>query len=199
MAKPVSEACFRNQKPIAEALISYLSEVEFLLEIGSGTGQHAVYCAARLPHIRWQPSDLLAAHQGMNMWLNEANLPNILPPLVLDVEQLWPIEQVDAIFTANTIHYVPWKTVVALFEGAARILSSDGLLLIYGPFNEHGQFTSEGNASLDAWVKSSVNPQAGIKDLDQLKMLAAKLGLQLKDNREMPANNRLLVFRNHRA
>ena len=166
-----------------------------MLEIGSGTGQHAVYCAEHLPHIRWQPSDLLAAHEGMMMWLQEANLANILPPLVLDVEQLWPIEHVDAIFTANTVHFIPWQAVEALFEGSARILTKGGVMLIYGPFNEHGRFTSEGNARLDSWLKSSVNPQAGIKDLDQLKMLGAKLGLKLQDNREMPANNRLLVFR----
>jgi cyclopropane fatty-acyl-phospholipid synthase-like methyltransferase len=195
MDKPVSEACLRNQQPIADRLKEYLPEPTFLLEIGSGTGQHAVYCAERLPHVSWQPSDLVAAHEGMNLWLAEANLPNILPPLVLDVEQLWPVEQVDAIFTANTIHYVPWKTVLALFEGAARILSSGSLLLIYGPFNEHGQYTSEGNARLDAWLKSNVHAEVGIKDLDQLKMLAANNDFKLQENRDMPANNRLLVFK----
>ena len=194
MNKPVAESCLRNQEPIANALAELLTKESFLLELGSGTGQHAVYCAERLPHVSWQPSDLIENIPGIQAWMEEAKLANILPPLVLDVEQLWPVEQVDAVFTANTVHYVPWETVKMMFQGVGRVLLKGGLFMIYGPVNEQDRFTSEGNARLDAWLKSCVNPAAGIKDIDQLKLLAMQNGMKVIENISMPANNRLLVL-----
>jgi cyclopropane fatty-acyl-phospholipid synthase-like methyltransferase len=197
MNKPISEACLRNQGPIAEALNERLPSVAQLLEIGSGTGQHAVFCAQALPHIKWQTSDLLENHDGMLQWIQEADLENVLPPLELDVDKTWPDfsgVSIDHVFTANTVHYIAWGSVVNMFAKVSALLPKKGLFVIYGPVNVEGQFTSEGNASLDEWLKTCVNPLSGIKDIATIDQLAKDLGLALIDNLAMPANNRLLVL-----
>lgn len=197
MTKPIAEACLRNQQPIADALCSLLSEKAKLLEIGSGTGQHAVFCARALPHIQWQTSDLAQHHDGMLKWIDEANLGNVLSPLVLDVDLNWPdfsTAPIDHVFTANTVHYISWQSVVNMFTQTASILPAKGLFMIYGPMNVDGKFTSEGNAGLDRWLKADVNSLAGIKDIADIQQLASEQGLTLIDNLEMPANNRLLVL-----
>ena len=198
MNKPVSEACLRNQAPIADALIKLLPSAARLLEIGSGTGQHAVFCAKALPHISWQPSDLTQHHDGMKLWITEANLANVLAPLMLDVDQAWPdfssTQKIDHVFTANTVHYIAHESVVNMFTGISRLLDKDGLFMMYGPVNINGEYTSEGNVRLDEWLKTCVNPLAGIKDLADIAGLAKDQGLALIDNLAMPANNRLLVF-----
>ena len=199
MVKPISEACLRNQKPISDALKSLLSKGQQtnsikLLEIGSGTGQHAVFCAQELPDVTWQPSDLLNNHEGMLQWINEAQLNNVLSPLVLDVDQNWPEIITDHVFTANTVHYISDKSVRNMFTKVSGILPHGGLFIIYGPVNENGQLTSEGNASLDEWLKTCVNPLAGIKDLAEIEQVAKDCDLVLIDNLTMPANNRLLVL-----
>jgi cyclopropane fatty-acyl-phospholipid synthase-like methyltransferase len=195
MNKPLSEACLRNQAPIAAALKSLLANPARLLEIGSGTGQHAVFCARELPHITWQPSDLVQNHDGMMQWINEAGLSNVLTPLVLDVDQEWPFIEVDHVFTANTVHYIAQTSVENMFAGIRDILAKDGLFMMYGPVNVKGKFTSEGNAGLDEWLKTCVNPLAGIKDLADIESWAKDQDLLLIDNLAMPANNRLLVFK----
>jgi cyclopropane fatty-acyl-phospholipid synthase-like methyltransferase len=199
MNKPLSEACLRNQAPIAAALKQLLPNAARLLEIGSGTGQHAVFCANELPHINWQPSDLAQHHDGMKLWITEARLDNVLAPLVLDVDQPWPdfdsTQKIDHVFTANTVHYIANTSVVNMFAGISRLLEKDGLFMMYGPVNVDGKFTSEGNAGLDEWLKTCVNPLAGIKDLADIERLAKDQDLILIDNLGMPANNRLLVFK----
>lgn len=194
MTKPFSEACLRNQQPIADALKKLLPNPARLLEIGSGTGQHAVFCAQALPHIQWQTSDLLQHHEGMLKWIEDAALDNVLPPLVLDVDQAWPLIDVDHVFTANTVHYIANTSVVNMFAQVSELLPEKGLFVIYGPVNVAGQFTSEGNAGLDEWLKTCVNPLAGIKDIADIEQLARDQGLALIDNLAMPANNRLLVL-----
>lgn len=194
MNKPISEACLRNQAPIADALKQLLPEPARLLEIGSGTGQHAVFCAHELPHIVWQPSDLAQHHRGMELWINESALDNIFMPLVLDVDQNWPQVDVDHVFSANTVHYIAQTSVVNMFTGISRLLASGGLCILYGPVNINGEYTSDGNARLDEWLKTCVNPLAGIKDLADIEALARDQNMTLIDNLAMPANNRLLVF-----
>lgn len=194
MIKPTSPACLRNQVPIAEALKMHLNQPASLLEIGSGTGQHAVYCAQQLPDIRWQPSDLLEHHEGMKLWFSEAELENIMPVIELDVDKAWPECKFDHVFTANTVHYISEQSVSNLFSGVSNCLTNSGLFFIYGPFNRDGQFTSEGNVQLDEWLKTCINPLAGIKDIAAIEGLAASHNLVLIDNLAMPANNRFLVF-----
>jgi cyclopropane fatty-acyl-phospholipid synthase-like methyltransferase len=200
MNKPISEACLRNRGPIAEALKERLPSMARLLEIGSGTGQHAVFCAQALPHIKWQTSDLLGNHEGMLQWIEDAGLDNVLPPLELDVDKTLPDfngMSIDHVFTANTLHYIAWGSVVNMFAKVSALLPKKGLFVIYGPVNVEGQFTSEGNAGLDEWLTTCVNPLAGIKDIADIKQLAKDQGLTLIDNLAMPANNRLLVLQKH--
>jgi cyclopropane fatty-acyl-phospholipid synthase-like methyltransferase len=194
MNKPIAEACLRNQHPIVEKLVQLLPNAGLLLELGSGTGQHAVYCAQRLPHINWQPSDVQQNLAGIKSWVDDAALENLLPAIELDVDQPWPVHYADYVFTANTIHYISSDSVKNLFTGVSNILPEKGLFIAYGPVNENGEYTSEGNVRLDAWLKGSVNPLAGIKDLELLISLAALEQLTLVDNIAMPANNRLLVI-----
>ena len=194
MIKPIAEACLRNQQPIVDALQGLLVDPCKVLELGSGTGQHGVYCSQRLPHVLWQPSELEENLAGIRMWRDEADLDNMQPPLMLDLDQPWPIDKADHVFSANTVHYVALATVKNMFASTARVLPSKGLFIIYGPVNENGKFTSEGNARLDEWLKTCVNRLAGIKDLDQIISLAELQGLSLIENLAMSANNRLLVF-----
>lgn len=200
MSKPISEACLRNQEPIAKALKLLLPDDDSakpikVLEIGSGTGQHGVFCAQQLPYLMWQPSDLAQHHEGMLLWIDDAQLNNVLPPLVLDVDQNWPTIETDHVFTANTVHYIAQASVENMFVGISRLLEKGGLFIMYGPVNVNGLFTSEGNVRLDEWLKTCVNPLAGIKDLADIERLAKDQSLPLIDNLEMPANNRLLVFK----
>ena len=197
MNKPIAEACLRNQQPIAEKLAQLLQSPGSLLELGSGTGQHAVYCAHRLPHINWQPSDIQQNLAGIKCWVDDAKLANILPAIELDIDQTWPVQRVDYVFTANTLHYISLDSVKNLFAGVSKILPEKGLFIVYGPVNENGEYTSDGNIRLDEWLKSCVNPLAGIKDIELLESLAALERLTLVDNIAMPANNRLLVIQKH--
>ena len=195
MNKPIAEACLRNQQPIAEQLVRLLPSAGSLLELGSGTGQHAVYCAHRLPHISWQPSDIKQNLASIKCWVDDAALVNVLPAIELDVNQPWPINNTDYIFTANTLHYISVDSVKNLLAGASKILPENGLFIVYGPVNENGEYTSEGNIRLDEWLKSCVDPLAGIKDIELIESLAALEQLTLVDNIAMPANNRLLVIK----
>lgn len=194
MPKPHSEACERNKGPILEILAVALSEAESVLEIGSGTGQHAVHFGAALPHLTWQTTDLPENHAGINMWLKDAGLPNVLAPLVLDVSKDgWPVTAIDAVFTANTLHIMSWPQVGYLFSGVGRILTPGGRLCIYGPFNYNGAFTSDSNARFDAMLRTR-DPASGIRDFEAVRELGSRNGLVLDADHEMPANNRLLVF-----
>jgi len=193
--KPFSPACERNRSPIMNVLRPLLAETKSVLEIGSGTGQHAVFFGANMPHLTWQTSDLAENHSAIRMWVEEAALPNVLLPLVLDVEDdEWPAERVDAVFTANTLHIVSWSSVENMFAGVARVLNAMGLFCVYGPFSYDGRHTSESNARFDLSLHNQ-NPQSGIRAFEQIGELAARNDFSLLDDHTMPANNRLLVFR----
>ena len=193
--KPFSEACERNQGPILEVLRRAFAHRRTVLEIGSGTGQHAVHFAVHLPHVQWQPSDCAENLPGIEAWRVEAALPNLLPALVLDVNQpRWPETSADAVFSANTLHIMSWSEVQLFFAGIGRVLPSSAVLAVYGPFNLGSRHTSESNAHFDRMLRSR-DPRSGIRDLEAVDALAAEQGLTLIEDVAMPANNRTLVWR----
>lgn len=195
MTKPFSQACENNKDPILEKLKPHLTGRLQLLEIGSGTGQHAVHFAQHLPELTWQTADQQMHHEGINAWLAEAQLSNLRPPLALDLHLPWPVkQQYDAIFTANTLHIISEQLVVKLIQGAAMHLKPTGLLFIYGPFNYHGQYTSASNERFDALLQQR-DPQSGIREQTWLVSLAQQHGFTLLEDHQMPANNRLLLFK----
>lgn len=192
--KPYAESCEQNRDPILAVLREVFADRKQVLEIASGTGQHAVYFGAALPHLSWQTSELPENHAGIHAWLDEARLPNVLPPLAIDVtDAAWPLETVDAIFNANTVHIVSWPAVECLFAGIGRVLAPGGILCLYGPFNYGGNFTSESNARFDAWLKGR-DPDSGVRDFEALNALAEEQGMILLSDVAMPANNRTLVW-----
>lgn len=192
--KPFSNSSERNQAEICSALEDLLEDKKHVLEIGSGTGQHAVYFAERLPHIIWQTSDQDENHDGIQQWLDEANLENTRPPVSLDVSQKqWPDIQCDCLYSANVVHIVSWENVVDYFDNGAKLLPENGLFILYGPFNYEGQFTSQSNADFDEWLKSE-NAQSGIRDFEALDELANRNALFLKHDIVMAANNRILCW-----
>ncbi len=192
--KPFSQACENNKAFIEPILSRVFAKHQHILEVGSGTGQHAVHFASALPQVIWQSSDLEANHPGIQQWIDESGLSNLKSPLALDVfDRPWPIEHCDGIYTANTLHIMPWEAVVAFFGGVPKVLSSGGSLVIYGPFNYEGQFTSDSNQQFDLWLKARGAHQ-GIRDIEKVLALAESAGLNLEEDNSMPANNRLLVF-----
>ncbi|MDA8092538.1 MAG: DUF938 domain-containing protein [Betaproteobacteria bacterium] len=193
--KPYSESCDRNRDPILAVLRVAFADCRKVLEIASGTGQHAVYFGTAMPHLLWQTSELPGNCAGIRAWLEEADLPNVLPPLALDVNDAqWPVGMVDAVFNANTVHIVGWPAVERLFEGIGRVLAPGGVVCMYGPFNYGGRFTSENNARFDVWLKGR-DPASGVRDFEAVNALAEAQGLELVDDVEMPANNRTLIWR----
>jgi cyclopropane fatty-acyl-phospholipid synthase-like methyltransferase len=193
-AKPYSEACERNRGPILEVLRTHFADRRHVLEVGSGTGQHAVHFAAALRHLTWQTSDLETNLAGIRLWIDEAGLTNLPPPLALDVGGSWPTSRFDGIFTANTLHIMSWPEVHALFEALPAALTDAAVLVVYGPFNYDGRFTSESNAAFDAWLKQR-SAHSGIRDFADVDALARSIGFTLAEDRAMPANNRTLVWR----
>ncbi len=162
--KPYSAACDENRDPILGVLERVLTHPARVLEIGSGTGQHAAYFAARLPYLTWLPSDLAESLSGIRAWAADATAPNLLEPLGLDVmASPWPVDAVDAVFSANTAHIMNEPAVVAMFSGVGRILHPGGLFILYGPFNDAGRYTSESNRRFDDWLKAR-DPASGIKE-----------------------------------
>jgi len=193
--KPYSEACERNRGPLLEVLREAFAAASRVLEIGSGTGQHAVYFGAHLPHLTWQTSDVPASHAGINERIAEARLPNVLPPLALDVNRdEWPRAPYDAVFSANTLHIMGWAEVERMFAGIARVLPEDGVLAVYGPFNYGRRYTSESNARFDASLRAR-DAASGIRDFENVDALARSYGFGLECDHAMPANNRTLVWR----
>jgi len=193
--KPFSQACDNNQQAIFAILERVFAEAQQVLEIGSGTGQHASYFAPRLPQVIWQTSDQAEYHEGINAWLDDSSAENLRRPLVLNVDMpQWPIDKVDAVFTANTCHIMGWASVENMFRQLADVLTVGGTLAIYGPFNYDGQFTSPSNANFDQWLKQR-GAQQGIRDFEAVNKLASEAGMNLLEDNTMPANNRLLVWR----
>jgi SAM-dependent methyltransferase len=192
--KPFSEACERNREPILRVLKRVFADRRCVLEIGSGTGQHAAYFAPELPQLIWQPSDVAENLPGIRQWVQEARAPNLREPMILDVDQEFPSIQVDAVFSANTCHIMSWPQVERMFAGVGRLLPPGGVFALYGPFSYHGKHTSESNARFDAMLRRN-DPASGLRDFDAISALAKRTGLTLAEDNAMPANNRLLVWR----
>lgn len=193
-SKPFAPACERNQAPVLEVLRQYFPDRQRVLEIGSGTGQHAVHFAPAFPNAVWQTSDVAENLPGIQLWLDEAALPNLPSPLTLDVTGDWPKERFDAIFSANSLHIMPWPAVEQFFAGVGRVLEAGGILAVYGPFNYRGTYTSDSNREFDGWLKQR-SALSAIRDFEAVDRLAQAIGCQLVKDHTMPANNRLLVWR----
>ena len=193
MNMPFSPACERNREPILAVLRRRFADRSRVLEIGSGTGQHAVHFAAAMPHLVWQTSDVPAHLPGIRQWLAEARLPNTPPPQAFDVNGAWPAGRFDAVFSANTLHIMAWHEVVLLFEGLPTVMLPGSLLTVYGPFNEGGQYSSASNAAFDAALRAD-DPQRGIRDIEAVDALAHAAGLLRVDDQPMPANNRCITW-----
>lgn len=189
--KPYSESCDQNREHILAVIKPLLANSKTVLEIGSGTGQHAVYFASELPHLIWQSSDCTPWLPGIRSWLDEAGLANTPAPLELDVTGAWPQLSVDAVFSANTVHIMHWPMVEALFAALGRLLSSGGQFMLYGPFNYNGRYSSDSNARFDAWLKAR-DPDSGIRDFETLDRLAQAAGLKFIRKYPLPANNQIL-------
>ncbi len=198
MIKPFSQACENNAIPILNHLTRLLADAETVLEIGSGTGQHAICFAKALPHLQWQPSDLIDNHEGICLWLDDAGLHNVSPPMDLDLSEPYEDDQrYDAVFMSNTLHIIHWEQVQYGFTQLKKMLNPNGLLLVYGPFNYQGRFTSESNMRFEQWLKA-IDPDRGIRDFERVNRLAQSNGLSFEEDNAMPANNRLLVWRSKR-
>jgi cyclopropane fatty-acyl-phospholipid synthase-like methyltransferase len=191
---PFSEACERNKGPILDVLRIALAARSHVLEIGSGTGQHAVHFAAHLPHLTWHPTEQLAYLADLTARVKSEGGKNLRAPTLLDVRQsVWPLRQVDAIFSANTLHIMSWSEVTDMYRGVAGTLSPQGILCIYGPFRYSGRYTSPSNQEFDRMLRER-DPNSGLRDLEELTALAAQYGLRLQADHDLPANNRLLEF-----
>jgi SAM-dependent methyltransferase len=169
-----------------------------VLEIGSGTGQHAAYFAPALPHLVWQPSDVAEHLAGIGLWLAEAGAANLRRPIELDVDRTWPDIAADAVFSANTSHIMSWAQVERTFEGVGRLLPAGGVFALYGPFNYGGRHTSESNARFDAMLRER-DPRSGLRDIEAVMALGEREYLEKDEDLAMPANNRLLIFKKERS
>ena len=194
MNKPYAESCQQNQHVILDVLLKEFAQREHVLEIGSGTGQHAVFFAPQMPHLDWQCSDRISELAGINAWLSDDKSTNLLVPIELDVmTSQWPEQQYDAVFSANAVHIMPWHAVEAMFNGLQGCLADNASVCLYGPFNYQGKFTSDSNARFDQWLKQR-DPLSGIRHFEDINNLAEQCGLRLKEDYAMPANNRILCW-----
>jgi len=195
MTKPFAPSCERNQSVILDVLKSIITdEDKHLLEIGSGTGQHAVFMAPNFPHLQWQTADLEENHAGINMWIDDAKLDNISAPIIYESGQsVFPDIDVDIVFTTNTLHIMSWQNVKVLIKQLGENLKKGAKIIIYGPFNYNRQFTSESNAKFDVWLKQQ-EPHRGIRNFEDIVQLMLAQSIHLKQDIEMPANNRILYF-----
>ena len=186
----------RNREPILAVVRRALPERGLVLEIASGSGEHAVYFAAALPGLTWQPSDPdPEARASIAAYRAAMALPNVLPPLALDAAaSRWPVTQADVIVAINMIHIAPWAAAEGLIAGAERLLPAGGVLFLYGPFRENGRHTAPSNAAFDESLRAR-NREWGVRDLDEVAALAIRSGFALEERVAMPANNLSVVFR----
>jgi hypothetical protein len=197
--RPFSQACENNKAPILAVLREALATVDSVLEIGSGTGQHARYFAEHLPHLCWQPSDLAENLAGIELWRSGYAGGNLRAPVYLDVRSPeWDVAIPRAVFTANSLHIMPWDAVRSFFDTLGRGAPVSHRLCVYGPFNYDGCYTSESNANFDKWL-AATHPGGGIRDFEQVDALAVAAGYRLLNDHSMPANNRLLVWKKSAA
>lgn len=196
--KPFSESCVQNRDPILNIIKPLLAQAQSVLEIGSGTGQHAVYFAAAMPHLTWYTSDREQNLIGIQQWLDDEQLSNVYSPIALDVcdQQAWLTlnRTFDVVFSANSLHIMSKMHVECFFAEVATVLKPDALLVVYGPFNYQGRYTSESNARFDCWLKQQY-PDSAIRDSEWLDELAEKSALIRQHDYAMPANNRILVWK----
>ena len=190
-----SQAADNNKTPILNTFSEWLSNDELVLEIGSGSGQHAIHIAKALQKIRWQPTEHPSALQPLMNNISSFGSPNILAPESLDLAAVeWPTESVDCVYSANVIHIIDETLGRRLIETAAESLRAGGLLALYGPFKYQGDFTTTSNAEFDNWLKDR-NSRSGIRDFEWVMRLAQDSGLTFMEDRSMPANNQFLAFR----
>ncbi len=190
-----SDACERNKAPILAVLRQALAGCRRVLEVGSGTGQHAVYFAAHLPQLEWQPSELPEQLPSLAERIRCEGSANLRDPLALDVcAAHWAVPQADAVFSANTLHIMAWPAVRQFFRGVGAVLAAPGVLCVYGPFRFHGEHTSASNAEFDRYLRAR-DGGSGIRDFEALDELATAAGLAFAAVHPMPANNRTLVWR----
>ena len=195
MPGQTSPAARRNRRPIAEVLSPLLPVQGLVLELASGSGEHARYFAERFPNLTWQPTDAAPeAVQSMAARADEAGLANLRSPLRLDVLRPWPLDAADALVCINMVHISPWECCQALMRGAGRLLPAGGLLYLYGPYNLDGQFTAPSNERFDASLRAR-NPRWGLREVARVQDEAWLRGLELEQTVQMPANNLSLVFR----
>ena len=197
MDKPNAPSCERNRDPILEVLRTHFAGCRQVLEIGSGTGQHAVHFASAMPDLQWQCTDRSEYLPGIRLWLDEAQLPNTPAPLLLDVNGPWPARRYDAVFSANTLHIMSWDEVELLFSRLPEVTTEQATLAIYGPFNYDGHYTSQSNAQFDDWLQER-GSHMRIRDAEAVDALAEIAGFELIDDVAMPANNRLRIWRRAR-
>jgi SAM-dependent methyltransferase len=192
--KPFAPSAEQNKGPILRVLQEWFAEPGTVLEVGSGTGQHAVHFAGNLPHLIWQPSETPGQVDGIEAWRLDAGLDNILPARVLDVADAWPEETFDYVFTANTAHIMHWPQVLATLAGVGRVLRAGGVFAMYGPFARGGRHTAVSNAEFDEALRRS-DPGMGVRDLDDLTREASPHGILLLEAVPMPADNFTLIWR----
>ena len=191
--KPFAQAAEQNRHDILPVLQQAFHHSHNVLEIGSGTGQHAVHFANHLSHLTWQASDIQLMLDGIHQWISEAVLPNLPNPIELDVNHSWPKQKFDAVFAANVAHIMHWHTIEAMFSGVGKVLSPGGRFCLYGPFNIDGQYTSGSNQRFDTWLKGQ-DPESGLRDKSELDKLAVKHALKPAKKWDMPANNKILSW-----
>jgi len=193
---PFSQACENNKEPILKVLKEYISDQESLLEIAGGTGQHGEFFARSFPKLLWQTSDLPGAVADLNLRISEANLHNLPPALILDVnDSNWNVKKYQLLFTANSLHIMSEKSVENFFSRIPNVLQQSALVFIYGPFKYDGNFTTKSNAEFDEWLKEK-DLKSGVRDFEAISELAVSVGLSLVADVQMPSNNQLLVFSN---
>ena len=192
--RPNAPATDRNREAILEVLVDEFSDRHEVLEIGSGTGQHAVFFANAMSQLTWQTSDVAANHSGIRSWLEFSKIDNVKPPLELDVESATGIDgNFDAVYSSNTAHIMSMHAVECMFELVGNLLPVNGKFCLYGPFNRNGDFTSESNARFDASLRSQ-EPSMGIRNLEDLELLAEKARMQRRSIYAMPANNFMVAW-----
>lgn len=194
MNKPFSQACANNQAVICEVLERVFAHKKQALEVGSGTGQHGVWFASKMPHLSWQLSDRKPNHAGIKQWVSDYPSPNLLSPIALDVlTDGWPMAAYDAAYSANTAHIMPWQAVEAMFSGIAERLLSGGVFCLYGPMKYLGVLEAQSNVEFDYRLRQQL-PHQGIREFHDINRLATNAGLVLMEDNPMPANNRLIVW-----
>ncbi len=194
---PFSEACERNKGPILEVLREAFADRSRVLEIGAGTGQHAVHFARQLPALQWQPTDRADYLGDLARRIEAEGAGNLALPVELDVlQEPWPALSADAVYSANTLHIMSWPAVEALFDGLPRVIDEDAVLVIYGPFRYGGRFTTASNAEFDRGLRAR-DPASGIRDFEAVDALARRIGFDFDVDNAMPANNQLIVWRRH--